>query len=78
MRYPLSPYFAARARTGRACPRCGKPAELRGLELTWDGAMWKCTSCGWFDVEMAPGGAKLGQREPAPPRGRIIKLDFGK
>lgn len=78
MRYALSPYFRSRGRAGRACPECGARAGLRGLELTWDGALWKCPRCRWFELEMAPEGARLGPREPAPPRGRIIRPDFGK
>lgn len=62
---PLSPYFKALARQPHICPRCLKhKLRLVSLELTWDGAVWKCDGCGWFQVELAPADAQLGPREP--------------
>ena len=77
----LSPYFKSLARTPHVCPRCRKPVELKSLELTWDGAMWKCDACGWCQLELAPEAAKVGQRGGGQDwpdhRARIIRLDFG-
>lgn len=73
----LSPYFKSLMRTPKMCPECHAPIRLNPLELTWDGAMWKCDACGWCQLELAPEAAKLGQREPEKPRARIISVDFG-
>ena len=73
----LSPYFKSLTRTPKMCPECHAPIRLNPLELTWDGAMWKCDACGWCQLELAPEAAKLGQREPEKPRARIISVDFG-
>lgn len=73
----LSPYFKSLTRTPKMCPECHAPIRLNPLELTWDGAMWKCDACGWCQLELAPEAAKLGQREPEKPRARIIPVDFG-
>ena len=77
----LSPYFKAIARVPHACPECHHRLRLIPLELTWDGAIWKCDNCKWFYVELAPENAKMGQRDaqPEPPKrtGRIIAVDFG-
>jgi len=76
----LSPYFKAISRQPHFCPECGFPLKLNPLELTWDGAMWKCERCKWFQLELAPDSAKKGQRddtrEPDKPRARIISVDF--
>lgn len=73
----LSPYFKAISRQPHFCPECGHRLVLRPLELTWDGAVWKCEKCNWFQTELAPESAKLGQRVAEKPRARIISLDFG-
>ena len=75
---PLSPYFRALAREPRICPDCLEHRlRLVPLELTWDGAIWKCDGCGWFQLELAPDDAKLGPRglEGAP---NVIRVDFGR
>ena len=73
----LSPYFKSLARTPRVCPRCMKSKlRLEPLKATWDAAVWKCGACGWFQTELAPERACLGEREE--PGGRIVKVDFGK
>lgn len=76
----LSPYFKAISKQPHFCPECGHVLKLNPLELTWDGAMWKCEECKWFQLELAPDAAKMGQRDgkPEKPKARIIKLDFGK
>ena len=74
----LSPYFKAINRTPHVCPRCRYKLELQPLELTWDGAVWRCFGCGWFQVEMAPDSAKMGPRVKAKPASRILPVEFGK
>ena len=77
----LSPYFKSLARAPHLCPECRAPVKLEPLELTWDVAVWKCDACGWFQLELAPEAAKVGQREARQGQpgasARIIKLDFG-
>ena len=75
----LSPYFKSIAKRPHMCPECGHRLVLKPLELTWDGAMWKCEECKWFQLELAPEAAKMGQRDETPekPRARIIKVDIG-
>jgi len=78
----LSPYFKAIARRPHFCPECGGPLKLKPLELTWDGAVWKCEACHWFQLEVAPEAAKLGQRdargEEPGRRARNVGVDFGR
>lgn len=77
MSLELSPYFKSLARVPRVCPSCRKhKLALEPLKLTWDAAVWKCDGCGWFQTELAPEGAKLGERV-AKQRARIISVDFG-
>lgn len=71
----LSPYFKSLTRTPKMCPECHAPIRLNPLELTWDGAMWKCDACGWCQLELAPEAAKLGPRRA---RANVIEVDFGK
>lgn len=78
MALQLSPYFKAISRQPHMCPECGHRLVLKPLELTWDGAVWKCERCKWFQTELAPDSAKMGQREPAKPKARIISVDFTK
>ena len=74
----LSPYFKAISHAPHFCPECGHPLELNPLALTWDGAMWRCGRCKWFQLELAPEAAKLGERKPEKPGARIIPVDFKK
>lgn len=75
----LSPYFKSLARVPRICPDCmERKLRLQPLELTWDAAVWRCDGCGWFQTELAPESAKLGQRGEEKPRARIISVDFAK
>lgn len=73
----LSPYFKSISKQPHFCPECGHPLTLNPLKLTWDGAMWKCPNCKWFQLEQAPEAAKLGQREQLKRGARIISVDFG-
>ena len=73
----LSPYFKAISRTPHVCPRCRHKLELQPLRLTWDGAVWRCRDCGWFQVEMAPDSAKMGSRVKEEPTARILSVEFG-
>lgn len=70
----LSPYFKAISRQPHLCPECGGRLVLKPLKLTWDGAVWKCERCKWFQAEFAPDSAKLGERG-AKPKARIIRLE---
>lgn len=72
----LSPYFKAISKTPHFCPECGHVLVLNPLKRTWDGAMWKCERCKWFQLEVAPEAAKMGERGKEP-RARIISVDFG-
>lgn len=60
MSWELSPYFKGLARTPHPCPERGAILDLEGLKLSWDGAMWRCPSCGWFQLDVAPEAASLG------------------
>ena len=77
---PLSPYFQALARKPRICPEClNHKLKLNSLELTWDGAVWKCDGCGWFQLELAPDSAKMGPRtKEEEQRPNVIKVGFGR
>lgn len=84
----LSPYFKAVARIPHLCPECGHALVLRPLERTWDGAMWKCERCKWFQVETAPEAARMGERtapaahvtgvEKLAGGAKIVAVDFGR